>query len=32
MTADEGDGDTNLEITLSFDDVELVAQQSGILG
>jgi hypothetical protein len=32
MTGDEGDGDTNLECTLNFDDVELVQQMAGILG
>jgi hypothetical protein len=32
MTGDEGDGDTTLECTLNFDDVELVQQMAGILG
>lgn len=32
MTADEGDGDTTLELTINYDDAELVPQQSGILG
>jgi NACalpha-BTF3-like transcription factor len=32
MTADEGDGDTTLECTINFDDVELVSQQAGLLG
>jgi hypothetical protein len=32
MTGDEGDGDTTLEVTINFDDVELVQQMAGILG